>query len=109
MADSNSLPEDQQEDLDDLTLEKNWYSGATLWSTDWTTETIISQLMKGNINLSPKFQRRNAWNDKRKSLFIESLFLGLPVPQLILAEDKNKKGSFIVIDGSNDYWRSDNL
>ncbi len=55
--------------------------------------------MKGNINLSPKFQRRNAWNDKRKSLFIESLFLGLPVPQLILAEDKNKKGSFIVIDG----------
>src|SRR5205085_4109354 len=43
--------------------------------------------------------RRNAWSDKRKSLFIESLFLGLPVPQLILAEDKNKKGSFIVIDG----------
>jgi hypothetical protein len=99
MADDTSIPEDQQEDLDDLQLEKNWYFGATLWSTDWTTETITSQLRKGNINLSPKFQRRNAWNDKRKSLFIESLFLGLPVPQLILAEDKNKKGSFIVIDG----------
>jgi hypothetical protein len=99
MAESKALPEDQQEDLDDLALEENWYFGATLWSTDWTTETITNQLQKGNINLSPKFQRRNAWNDKRKSLFIESLFLGLPVPQLILAEDKNKKGSFLVIDG----------
>lgn len=99
MDDITSLPEDQQEDLDDLALENNWYYGATLWSTDWTTETITSQLKKGNINLSPKFQRRNAWDDKRKSLFIESLFLGLPVPQLILAEEKTKKGSFLVIDG----------
>jgi hypothetical protein len=95
----DSIPDDQQEDLEDLALEENWYFGATLWSTDWTTETITNQLAKKNINLSPKFQRRNAWSDKRKCLFIESLFLGLPVPQLILAEDKNKKGSFLVIDG----------
>ena len=99
MEKDDALPVDQQEDLDDLALEENWYFGATLWSTDWTTETIISQLKKRNFNLTPKFQRRNAWSDLRKSLFIESLFLGLPVPQLILAEDKNKKGSFIVIDG----------
>jgi hypothetical protein len=99
MEHKDAIPEDQQEDLEDLALEENWYYGATLWSTDWTTETIVSQLKKQNFNLMPKFQRRNAWNDKRKSLFIESLFLGLPVPQLVLAEDKNKKGSFIVIDG----------
>lgn len=99
MTKKDAIPDDQQEDLDDLALEKNWYFGATLWSTDWTTETITNQLKKQNFNLSPKFQRRNAWSDKRKCLFIESLFLGLPVPQLILAEDKNKKGSFIVIDG----------
>ena len=52
---------------------------AVVTSTDWTTETILSQLRRGNIELSPRFQRREAWVDGRKSAFIESLFLGLPV------------------------------
>ena len=69
----DSLPEDQQEDSDDLLPGSDWFSGPTLWSTDWTTETVISQLKRGNINLNPRLQRRNAWEDKRKSLFIESL------------------------------------
>jgi hypothetical protein len=95
----DTLPPDQQEDLGDLSLQDDWYSGPSLWSTDWTTETIVTQLRRGNINLNPRFQRRNAWDSKRKSLFIESLLLGLSVPQLVLAEEKGKKGSFIVIDG----------
>lgn len=74
-------------------------SQMAITSTDWTTETIISQLKKGNIILDPEFQRREAWTGKTKSRFIESIFLGLPIPQIILAEQKNKKGKFIVIDG----------
>lgn len=67
--------------------------------TDWTVETLVNQIKKGNIQLDPSFQRRDAWNQKVKSRFVESLFLGLPIPQIILAEQKNKKGKFIVIDG----------
>src|SRR5215831_2332535 len=93
------LPQDQQEDLGDLELKDGWFAGPSLWGTDWTTETIVNQLRRGNINLNPRFQRRNAWDDARKSLFVESLILGLPVPQIILAEDKGKKGGFVVIDG----------
>jgi len=70
-----------------------------VFSRDWTVETIISQIDRGNIDLNPKFQRRNAWNDARRSKLIESLLLGLPVPEIVLAEDKNRKNSFIVIDG----------
>jgi hypothetical protein len=81
------LPEDQQEDLADLELTEDWFAGPSLWGTDWTTETIVNQLRRGNINLNPRFQRRNAWNTLRKSLFVESLILGLPVPQIILAEE----------------------
>jgi uncharacterized protein DUF262 len=92
-------PEDQQEDLDDIETAEKWFHGATLWSTDWTTETLLAQLQRRNVELNPRFQRRNAWQPKRKSLFIESLILGLPIPQLILAEDKNRRGAFIVIDG----------
>lgn len=69
------------------------------WSTDWTTETIASQIAKGNIDLAPRFQRREAWKWDKQALFIESLILGLPVPQIILAERKDDPGRFIVIDG----------
>jgi hypothetical protein len=72
---------------------------AVVTDTDWTAETILSQLRRGNIQLNPRFQRRDAWNRTRKSRFIESLILGLPIPQLVLAEDKNRRGKFIVIDG----------
>jgi hypothetical protein len=89
-----------QENEDDLSgLNKDTFSDAVLWGTDWTTETIISQLKKGNIELSPNFQRRDAWGVERKSGFIESIVLGLPIPQIILAERKDKRGSYIVIDG----------
>lgn len=95
----DELPTDQQEDADDLELSSDWFVGPTLWGTDWTTETVISQLKRGNINLNPRYQRRNAWTAARKSLFIESLILGLPIPQIILAEEKGHRGRFIVIDG----------
>ena len=72
---------------------------AVVTDTDWTAETILSQLRRGNIQLNPRFQRRDAWNKSRKSRFIESLVLGLPIPQIVLAEDKNRRGKFIVLDG----------
>lgn len=94
----NSEPyNEQEEDIDQLsTLD---LSEMAITGTDWTAETIVNQIRKGNILLSPYFQRRDAWNIKIKSRFIESLFLGLPIPQIILAERKEKKGSYIVIDG----------
>jgi hypothetical protein len=68
-------------------------------SSDWTTETILNQLVRDNIQLNPKFQRRDAWNISRKSRFIESLIIGFPVPQIVLAVNGKEKGKFIVLDG----------
>jgi hypothetical protein len=70
-----------------------------VYSRDWTVETILSQIEKENIDLNPSFQRRNAWNDLKRSKLIESLIIGVPVPEIVLAEDSDKKKSFIVIDG----------
>lgn len=99
MTEEALLDTDINDDLDDLEHVENWADGAALWSTDWTAETVLSQLNRGNIDLNPSFQRRSAWSENKQSLFVESLLLGLPIPQLILAEDKRKKGSYIVIDG----------
>jgi len=69
------------------------------WSTDWTIESIISAQKRQSFNVNPAFQRRDAWNDIKKSRFIESLMFGLPVPQIVLAEDKTLRGKYIVVDG----------
>lgn len=80
-------------------IEKFDPSDIVVYSRDWTIETIQAQIKGGNIDLNPKFQRRNAWTDEKRSKLIESIIIGYPVPEIVLAEDPNKKRSFIVIDG----------
>jgi hypothetical protein len=74
-------------------------SSLVVYSRDWTIETINNQITQKNIDLNPQFQRRNAWNDDRRSKLIESLIAGLPVPEIVLAENPEKPKAFLVIDG----------
>ncbi|WP_369064854.1 DUF262 domain-containing protein [Burkholderia gladioli] len=97
--DDEVVPSDQQEAEDDLYPEKSRISDAVLFNTDWTVETLFRQIDKGNINLDPKFQRREAWDVDRKSKFIESILCNFPIPNVVLAEDKASKGRYVVIDG----------
>ena len=90
-------PVEDESDLEHLLLRD--LSESIIQSTDWTTDTIIDQIQKGRIQLNPNFQRRDAWSDERKSKFIESLLLGFPIPQLVLAESKKQRGKYIIIDG----------
>lgn len=89
------LPSEDEVDI----VDQSRFRDAVLHATDWTTETIVSQLRRGNIVLNPSFQRRDAWKPQQKSRFIESLILGLPIPQIVLAEAKSQRGKFIVLDG----------
>ncbi|HHN8405446.1 TPA: DUF262 domain-containing protein [Morganella morganii] len=79
--------------------QKREVGNAVVFSTDWTTETIINQIYKGNIELNPNFQRRDAWTTKEKSRFIESLMLGFPIPPIVLAVNNLDRGKYIVLDG----------
>jgi hypothetical protein len=72
---------------------------ASVGSKDWTVETLVSQMRKGRIDLDPSFQRRNAWLGNRKSRLIESIMLGFPIPQIVLAEKPDMPGHYFVLDG----------
>jgi hypothetical protein len=72
---------------------------ASIASKDWTVETLVSQMRKDRIDLSPSFQRRNAWLGNRKSKLIESILLGFPIPQIVLAERRDLAGHYFVLDG----------
>ena len=92
------IPDDQQEDENDIQGQIS-FKDAVVLNADWTIETISLQIKKGNIDLQPGFQRRAAWDDIRKSRLLESIIVGMPVPNIVLAENKDHRGRFLVIDG----------
>lgn len=94
-----SLPIDQQEDEGDLLGKAISFKDAVVMNADWTIETINGQVSKGNIELDPAFQRRAAWDQVRKSRLVESIAVGMPIPNIVLAENKKARGKYIVIDG----------
>ncbi|WP_133478517.1 GmrSD restriction endonuclease domain-containing protein [Cognatilysobacter segetis] len=63
---------------------------------DFNVTTIVNFIKSGAVKI-PGFQRHFVWDIKRSSKLIESLILGLPVPQVFLYEES--KNSFLVIDG----------
>ncbi len=85
--------EDYADDLDDLQVEEYDITAAP---NDFNVLTIHSFLESGAVRI-PGFQRNYVWDISRASKLIESLILGLPVPQVFLYEVERNK--FLVIDG----------
>lgn len=63
---------------------------------DFNILTLYSLIDNGVIKMPP-FQRNYVWDEKRASKLIESIILGLPIPQIFLYEQG--KNNFYVIDG----------
>ncbi|MEV7849565.1 DUF262 domain-containing protein [Streptomyces sp. NPDC088183] len=92
--------EPQDDELREAT--RAYLPDTVVWTTDWTTGALKEQLQRGVFDVEPPFQRRSVWDDKKASLYIESLLLGCPVPPITLAEiPRSQKSNFqyIVIDG----------
>jgi uncharacterized protein with ParB-like and HNH nuclease domain len=95
MAENNgpSWIEDYADGVDETQIEEYDITAAP---NDFNVLTIFSFLESGAVRI-PGFQRNYVWDLGRASKLIESLILGLPVPQVFLYEvDRNK---FLVIDG----------
>ena len=58
---------------------------------------IISLLSNKEVDLYPDFQRYFRWSEEQRSRLIESILLGLPIPQLFFVE--TDKGVWELIDG----------
>jgi len=71
---------------------------------EYTIELYVSKYLKqidrdDNELYVPDYQREFIWDDKHQSRFIESLYLGLPVPFMFSAEIK-ESGRLEIVDGS---------
>lgn len=92
-------------------LDQEWYEGdveetsgdysfkeydLTAAPNDFNIKTIYDFIESGVMEI-PNFQRNYVWDLKRASKLIESIIMGLPVPQIFLFEKTRNK--FLVIDG----------
>jgi len=64
---------------------------------DITVQQLIDMVRNQQIEIAPDYQRHFVWKEPREAELIESVFLGIPVPSLFMAA--NKDGTWEVVDG----------
>ena len=64
---------------------------------DYPVEVLVEKFNKNEFFI-PDYQRNYVWKEKNKSLFIESVLLGLPIPFMFFAKCEN--GQIEIIDGA---------
>lgn len=64
---------------------------------DFTIELLITKFNKKDFFV-PEYQRKFIWQQKNKTLFLESIFLGLPIPFMFFADCED--GTQEIIDGA---------
>ncbi|WP_035077873.1 DUF262 domain-containing protein [Anditalea andensis] len=64
---------------------------------DITVRQLYAMLVDLQIKLQPEYQRHFIWDQVRQSQLIESIFLGIPVPNLFMAT--NQDSTWEVVDG----------
>ncbi|WP_289046386.1 DUF262 domain-containing protein [uncultured Olleya sp.] len=64
---------------------------------DISVKELVSMFNDKLIDVAPEYQRQFRWKDDRQSNLIESIFLGIPIPSLFMAT--NRDNSWELIDG----------
>jgi uncharacterized protein with ParB-like and HNH nuclease domain len=88
----DEVDSDEEEDSD-ATIREYDISASP---NDFNVLTIMSFLESERVRI-PAFQRNYVWDIKKASKLIESITIGLPIPQIFLFEES--KNNFLVIDG----------
>jgi hypothetical protein len=65
---------------------------------DMQVQELLRQLGEGQISVAPAYQRQFRWDDKRCSELIESLLLGIPIPNIFMATNETER-TWEVVDG----------
>lgn len=67
-----------------------------------TISDLVQWHSKGELELSPKYQRNSVWNEKAKAYLIDTIIRGLPIPPIFLRQivDVNTKTTHReIVDG----------
>jgi len=92
---NNVFEQEQEEDLSgNYVVEYDITSSPR----DLTPASIVDMIDSGIMEI-PLFQRNYIWDIKKASRLIESLILGLPVPELFFYSEGDENSTYKIIDG----------
>ncbi|KYL34681.1 hypothetical protein A2I98_09040 [Pseudoalteromonas agarivorans] len=96
MIKSFSFDNDYEEDFEFSS--EDAFSKITSYSISYNIATLIDLIQRQELELEPEFQRNFVWDKRTASLFIDSLLIGFPTPNLFFGRNSARE-DFIVIDG----------
>lgn len=79
---------------DQLAVERRKVDVATV---NFSVREVVRMFEDGELSIAPEYQRKYRWPEPVASTFIESLFLGLPIPPVFVAT--NADFQWEVVDG----------
>jgi hypothetical protein len=70
-------------------------------SSEQTIGWFKDRYLEGNLEIKPPYQRRPVWAPRQKSNLVESILLGLPVPEIYIHLTTSAEGAthYAVVDG----------
>ncbi len=80
--------------IDQLNAERRKVDVAT---HDFSVRELVRMMAEEELNVAPAYQRQFRWDETAESAFIESVFLGLPIPPIFVAT--NVGFQWEVVDG----------
>jgi len=98
MPDESLYEDPSEKDNDDEAVFHEY--DITASPNDFNVKTLFDFISSGIVKI-PGFQRNYVWDIKRASKLIESIIMGIPIPQIFLYQEA--KNQFIVIDGQQRY------
>ncbi|MFG7349586.1 DUF262 domain-containing protein [Shewanella oncorhynchi] len=74
------------------------FSRISSYTISYNVGTLLDVIERRELELEPEFQRNFVWDKKTASLFIDSLLIGFPTPNMFFGRNSARE-DFIVIDG----------
>jgi hypothetical protein len=65
---------------------------------DYSIDFLVQKFREDEFYIPDEYQRQFIWDDNKKSLFIESVLLGLPIPLMFFSDTED--GGCEIIDGA---------
>lgn len=93
----NQVVEDEDSEGEELTLRPWDPKHIRITTKNFTVREIYTQIIEGDLDLAPDFQRSFVWKSRQQIRLIESILLGIPLPAFYFNQDQY--GAHQVIDG----------
>ena len=91
------MPDDETSETEEFAFEHEEVDPITFQAETKSVRALMLEVEDKELDIAPSWQRGDVWNDSKKRNLIKSLLIGIPLPSLIVFNEKNSMSS--ILDG----------